>query len=161
MPVADVKPPDDPELRALAVNLRRLREQHGLSRQELADQVGATLRQVEHWENEESWPAARHLVQLSRLFHQPIESLMFDPATGSLDQTVRYIRAYVDVLTKMTGASIILNVHLPLTEGLQTADIDIRAVPDASADGVESIVEVKGSISTNPQISTEPDCQHV
>jgi len=135
MSVVDLKPPaGDPELRVLAANIKRLRDERDLTRKELARRVGATDRQVEHWENAESVPRPRHLVNLARMFRTTIERLLIDPA--DLEQHVRHITTQIDVLTNMTGATVILNL----------SNLEVRAVPDPDAPGQHSVVEIKGSV---------------
>jgi transcriptional regulator with XRE-family HTH domain len=161
MPAVDLQPaPVDPELRALASNLRRLREQRQLSRREVAERIGASQRQIEHWENAESVPGLRHLIEISRLFRQSIESLLFDPSDAvSLERAVRHMTTYVDLLTKITGASVILNVSWQPQGGpSNVTDVNVRAMPEAAAAGLRGTVEIKGFISSAPE---DPDMESI
>lgn len=180
MPVVDLKPPDDPELHALAENLRSLRREYDLSQRELAERIGATVRQVEHWEREESWPALRHLIQLARLFHRPIETLFFDER-AVFEQGWHYVTTYINILAKMTRSRVILvpgdpAQPLPTFRGQPSVSIDMRPVPDLPDPDTQSIAEVRGFISISQsdrpmdaildavtesiETPTEPECNH-
>jgi transcriptional regulator with XRE-family HTH domain len=100
MPAADTRP--DPELQILAHNIRRLREQRKLSRREFAERIGATVRQVEHWENSESTPCLNHLRTMASFFNMTVDTLLLDSGSA-LDISARQIVHGVAMLTRVTA----------------------------------------------------------
>lgn len=60
----------------LAHQVRRFRQERGLSQDELADAVFVTRQTVSNWENDKTYPDVQSLVLLSRLFDVSIDELI-------------------------------------------------------------------------------------
>ena len=110
MPGADGNGSD---LAIFATNLRRLRESRGMTRQQLGKRVGATKRQVEHWEAQESTPSIQHLIALYRAFKVPIEVLFEADDTLSLRQVLGISARFAEVLTNLTGGRVDVRFYWP------------------------------------------------
>jgi transcriptional regulator with XRE-family HTH domain len=74
--------PSDPILSRFGITLRRLREDAKLSRQALAERIGSTTKQLEHWETGETNPDLRFLVAIARQFEVSVDGLLADPMEG-------------------------------------------------------------------------------
>lgn len=56
--------------------IRRLREERGLSQQELATAIGVTQGAVSHWENGLRKPAIDDMVKMATLFNCKVDDLI-------------------------------------------------------------------------------------
>ena len=57
-------------------NIKRLRENMGLSQAALARKLGVTRASVNAWEMELSYPTAAYLVEMARLFHTTTDDIL-------------------------------------------------------------------------------------
>lgn len=58
--------------------LQTLREEHGMSQLELAEQLGVSRQTVSRWEAGQIKPSADNLLRLSRLWGVPVDALLKD-----------------------------------------------------------------------------------
>ena len=58
--------------------LRRLREEHGVLQEELADQLNVSRQTISKWETGKSSPSLENLRLLSQLWSIPIEGILDD-----------------------------------------------------------------------------------
>ncbi len=65
----------------LAENIRRLRQEHGMTQNELADRLGVSYQAVSRWENRSSYPDIELLPALAALFGVTVDYLL-----GSTEQ---------------------------------------------------------------------------
>lgn len=61
----------------LSENLRRLRQENGLSQEELADKLGVSRQAVSRWEVGTAVPATDNLIFLSRMYRVSVDELLF------------------------------------------------------------------------------------
>lgn len=60
----------------LSQNLKKIRKEHNLSQEQLADQLGVSRQSVSKWESEQSYPEMDKLVQLSKLYNLNFDDLI-------------------------------------------------------------------------------------
>ena len=60
----------------IADNIRRLRQNAGLSQASLARKLGVTRASVNAWEMELSAPTAQYLIALGQLFHTTMDDIL-------------------------------------------------------------------------------------
>ena len=58
-----------------AENIKQLREKHGLSRKEFAEQLGLTEFDVLQWEQGDRLPETNEIIQISKLLNIPLNEL--------------------------------------------------------------------------------------
>lgn len=63
------------------MKIRELREAAGLSKTDVAREMGVDLAAVSRWDSGESMPRAAKLPKLAELFHCSIDELFRDPET--------------------------------------------------------------------------------
>ena len=63
------------------MKIRELRETAGLSKTDVAREMGVDLAAVSRWDSGESMPRAAKLPKLAELFHCSIDELFRDPET--------------------------------------------------------------------------------
>lgn len=61
--------------------LQTLREEHGMSQLELAEQLGVSRQTVSRWETGQIKPSADNLLRLSQLWGVPVDALLKDDWT--------------------------------------------------------------------------------
>ena len=66
-------------MRNLAVNIRALRQLHGLSQQELGEKLGVSWRTIQNWELESHAPKFVALIWLSEIFEVTLNQLIYFP----------------------------------------------------------------------------------
>ena len=59
--------------------ITQLRQEHGMTQDELAEKLFVTRQAVSRWEHGETMPGPETLLQLSRLFHVSVNSLLGSP----------------------------------------------------------------------------------
>ena len=79
-------------------NLSRLREQKGLTQQELAEELGVSRQAVSQWESGRTFPSMEKQLALSRLYGVSPEALYWeDTARGHLTNSRAHARNYLIV----------------------------------------------------------------
>lgn len=61
-----------------AQKIQRIRKDAGLSQEELAEQLGVSRQSVSKWELGQAYPETEKIVELSKLFHVSVDSLLRD-----------------------------------------------------------------------------------
>ena len=92
-------------------NIKRLRENMGLSQAALARKLGVTRASVNAWEMWVSAPTAAYLVEMALLFHTTTDDILgLDTSEqiclrGMSDQEKRLVYDLVDYITEHTSSS--------------------------------------------------------
>ncbi len=60
----------------LADNLKKLRKEHGLSQEDLADKLGVSRQSVSKWESNQAYPEMDKVIQICKLFNLNINDLL-------------------------------------------------------------------------------------
>lgn len=91
-------------------NIKRLRENMGLSQAALARKLGVTRASVNAWEMELSSPTATYLVEMARLFHTTTDDILGlsqeeqISLRGMNDQEKRLVYDLVEYITSQKNA---------------------------------------------------------
>ena len=67
----------------IGMNIKHLRKKHGLSQEDIAEQLGVTRQTVAKWEANETLPDIMSCFELSKIFSVTMEMLMFTDFTNS------------------------------------------------------------------------------
>lgn len=59
-------------------NMKKMREQLGISQKKLAEKIDVTPQAVSKWENYDGYPSLEQLIKISRTFHVSIDALVTD-----------------------------------------------------------------------------------
>jgi len=73
----------------LGKQIKKYRSEHGLSQDELADQIYVTRQTISNWENDRNYPDVRSLVMLSTVFGISLDTLV----KGDLEEMKEQIKA--------------------------------------------------------------------
>ena len=73
----------------LGTQIKKYRSEHGLSQDELADQIYVTRQTISNWENDRNYPDVRSLVMLSTVFGISLDTLV----KGDLEEMKEQIKA--------------------------------------------------------------------
>ncbi len=80
----------------LAQNIRRIRKEHAMTQEQLAEVLGVTTGAVHKWESGQSVPEVRLLVELARLFEMSVDALLgYGWEKGSMYQAAQKLHQYV------------------------------------------------------------------
>ncbi len=60
----------------LAENLKKIRKEHNLSQEQLAEQLGVSRQAVSKWESNQAYPEMDKVIQLSKMFNLNIDDLL-------------------------------------------------------------------------------------
>ena len=83
----------------IADNIKRLRENAGLSQAALARKLGVTRASVNAWEMELSAPTAQYLIALAQLFHTTTDDILgLEPQIVLRDMTEQEKRLVYDLI---------------------------------------------------------------
>lgn len=85
-------PKKDSPMRGFGGRLRSLREEQGLSQNQLADVIGIHLSQLSRIEREHSTPSAETLIALARALHTTTDALLIGDRQGEPKQPIRNVR---------------------------------------------------------------------
>lgn len=100
----------DPDLVRFGANLRQLRDDAGMSREELAKHLGATRKQIENWETGGSNPDVRYINRAATLFNVSRDELLGhdpeQPFDDAVTATLRYIRHMLTTVEGRVGFTI-------------------------------------------------------
>ena len=117
-------------------NIRYLRKLQGLSQAQLADKLQIKQASVSNWESGKTVPEIKYLLQLSRIFQVPMDSLFQDFKLPDLD-AVNINRAAVPILGNIACGERITPDNNPdgyadLPDGIR-ADFALRCKGDSMA----------------------------
>jgi len=90
----------------LSDNLKRIRKEHGLSQEQLAEQLGVSRQAVSKWESEQSYPEMDKVLLICKLFNYNMDELMngnvkeVDEEKQSKINANKYIEDFFSFITK-------------------------------------------------------------
>lgn len=77
--------------------LQTLREEHGMSQLELAEQLGVSRQTVSRWETGQIKPSADNLLRLSQLWGVPVDALLKDGWAEEKAPEIQVVEVPVEV----------------------------------------------------------------
>ena len=90
----------------LSHNLKKIRKEHNLSQEQLAEKLGVSRQSVSKWENGEAYPEMDKMIQLCQLFNLNIDDLLNQDITElnnnkqSKNNINKFIDDFLDYITK-------------------------------------------------------------
>ena len=60
----------------LAENLKKIRKEHNLSQEQLAEQLGVSRQSVSKWESNQAYPEMDKVIQLAKMFNLNVDDLL-------------------------------------------------------------------------------------
>ncbi len=106
---------------SLGNNIRRLREEHGMTQENLAEELGVSFQAVSCWEREEYKPDLEKLMKLSRVFDVSISDLVDDEKQNLTTSKTIFDWQHMKAFVKATAKSFGMNETLSALEFAQKA----------------------------------------
>lgn len=77
----------------LAENIRRLRKEHSMTQEQVANALGVTVGAVYKWESGQSLPEIRLLMEIADLFETSVDALLgYEHRSGNVDSLIKRIQ---------------------------------------------------------------------
>ncbi len=107
--------------RALGANMKRWREDMGLTVEKLAEQTGISVSHIQNIESASSNPSAETLIRIANALEIPIDLLLCDSLKGEANRKARIMEYYtlIDDCTE-EEAKIIMTTLYTLKKELKT-----------------------------------------
>ncbi|MCL2195770.1 MAG: helix-turn-helix domain-containing protein [Oscillospiraceae bacterium] len=128
----------------IANRLYEYRKKHGLSQEQLAEQIGVSRQAVSKWERAESSPDTDNLIELAKLYNCKLDELLYtdeptrrDPADTQNDKD--YVNIGLGGIHVKDGED---EVHISLKDGVRITSGDDEEVHVSLRNGVK--VKVNG-----------------
>lgn len=122
--------------------LQTLREEHGMSQLELAEQLGVSRQTVSRWEAGQIKPSADNLLRLSQLWGVPVDALLKDDWAEEKAPEIQVVEVPVEVPVSrpICRPLIALLAALILIAGIVIGALffqkrDVEAVPPSTSEG--------------------------
>ena len=93
----------------LAENLKKIRKEHNLSQEQLAEKLGVSRQSVSKWESNQAYPEMDKMVQLCKMFELNIDDLLNNDITQiakdkqTKNNINKTIQDFLDCITKITN----------------------------------------------------------
>lgn len=79
----------------IAENIKKLRKEHGWTQEQLAEALGVTVGAVYKWENKQSMPEIKLLVEMAEMFEISVDALLgYGWQSGHMGEAAMRIKAY-------------------------------------------------------------------
>lgn len=102
-------------------NIRRFREEHKLTQEQVADKIGVTFQAVSSWERDEYKPDTEKLLRLAELFDVSVSALVEDKTNVFKTKETIYNWEHMKTYVKSTAKA------LGLTDTLKAVDFAVAA----------------------------------
>ena len=93
----------------LSDNLKKIRKEHNLSQEDLAEKLGVSRQSVSKWESNQSYPEMDKMLQLCKMFDLNIDELLNQDIKSSKDNNLRknkfnkQIESFLSFITKIVN----------------------------------------------------------
>lgn len=105
---------------SLGTNIKQLREERGLTQEQIADKIGITFQAVSSWERDEYKPDTEKLIKLAELFDVSVSALVEEKqsvfATKKAIYNWEHMKTYVKTTAKNLGLTNTLKAVTYATE---------------------------------------------
>ena len=114
----------------ISKNIRKLRTEHRLTQDALAEKINVTRQAISSWETGRTQPDAQMLISLSEVFGEPIEMLIYgEKRNTSLEQGQKTYMSTATVIIAVLGSVLVAGgVGLIFTALWQEFSIPLKAV---------------------------------
>lgn len=100
-------------------NLQKLRKKHGLSQEQLAEELGVTRQSISKWESALSYPEMDKLVQLCKIFHCSMDELINQDITKVETNNKNTFYDFFETVKEYFQKTIQLFAHMSLKDGIK------------------------------------------
>lgn len=102
----------------IADNIRKLRKEHSMTQEQLAEALGVTVGAVYKWESKQSYPEIKLLVEMAELFETSVDVILgYGWENGTMGQTAKKIKEFA--------------VERKLEEGIRYAERSMQKYPNS------------------------------
>ena len=100
----------------LSENLKKIRKQHNLSQEQLAEKLGVSRQSVSKWESNQAYPEMDKVIQLTKLFNLNMDELLNQDIseTTKEKQSKNILNKYIEEILNFTSKTVNMFINMSL-----------------------------------------------